>query len=369
MVNDYLLERGKAPLGFLNPLLYQLKEEKPEAFFDVTSGNNRCSRNWCSIYGYDAMPGWDPASGLGSVDFIALRDFAYRKAQSRYTVSATVSLSGVSSDSLAGNSAAQDGFKTVVTSGITGCELNLNCAKEDCNITSISASRRASNTTAVQFVISFLTEDYANAAVNAVNSIINGTHFRAALVAQGGLLGDITATAVLSAASAQLHTPPELVLADSQDDGTEWYAEWYTILGFVVAGLVLITVVALIVMVASPKKESSRGARTSDTVVRTEQMPPELTELEDMTTAFLEALPCTVEMQGLQSKPELNGTLGQALEFDPELGRFNVALASGETVALKQANLREPAQGNSNTQKHVTTENKPSDTVDPTLRI
>lgn len=47
-------EKGK-PLGYLNPRLYS----NPGAFRDITSGNNGA---------YEAGPGWDPCTGLGSPD-------------------------------------------------------------------------------------------------------------------------------------------------------------------------------------------------------------------------------------------------------------------------------------------------------------
>jgi kumamolisin len=40
-------------VGFVNPTLYA----NEPAFTDITSGNNN---------GYDAGPGWDPVTGLGS---------------------------------------------------------------------------------------------------------------------------------------------------------------------------------------------------------------------------------------------------------------------------------------------------------------
>ena len=53
--------KGKPPLGFVNPLLYR----HPEAFHDVTKGCN--SRSDCSKrYGFAALPGWDPTTGLGT---------------------------------------------------------------------------------------------------------------------------------------------------------------------------------------------------------------------------------------------------------------------------------------------------------------
>jgi len=69
-------KRG-APLGFLNPLLYKMQREAPDAFNDVTEGNNRCNRNVAGNkkfhgcpstckYGFNATEGWDAATGLGT---------------------------------------------------------------------------------------------------------------------------------------------------------------------------------------------------------------------------------------------------------------------------------------------------------------
>jgi kumamolisin len=51
-------------LGFVNPLLYQLPASS-EAFRDITEGNNG---------DYQAGPGWDPCTGLGSPNGQKLRD-------------------------------------------------------------------------------------------------------------------------------------------------------------------------------------------------------------------------------------------------------------------------------------------------------
>jgi subtilase family serine protease len=52
------------PLGFLNPMLYQIGEGANYAqdFHDITQGNNSQG----SIQGYNATPGWDPCTGWGS---------------------------------------------------------------------------------------------------------------------------------------------------------------------------------------------------------------------------------------------------------------------------------------------------------------
>jgi len=65
-LNGLRLAAGKAPLGWLNPFIYQ----NGDAFNDVTQG-----RNGGSIFSWDgftATEGWDPASGWGTPNFEAL---------------------------------------------------------------------------------------------------------------------------------------------------------------------------------------------------------------------------------------------------------------------------------------------------------
>ncbi|EME26136.1 Physarolisin [Galdieria sulphuraria] len=68
MLNYERLSRGMPPMGFINPFLYYAAEVMPEAFLDITIGNNRCTEfgNPCCLLGFPALKGWDPASGLGS---------------------------------------------------------------------------------------------------------------------------------------------------------------------------------------------------------------------------------------------------------------------------------------------------------------
>ena len=63
-LNDIRLNMGKPTLGFLNPLLYQTLQGK--GFVDVTEGSNGGS---IICPGFDAIEGWDPASGWGSPNF------------------------------------------------------------------------------------------------------------------------------------------------------------------------------------------------------------------------------------------------------------------------------------------------------------
>ncbi|KAM9971429.1 hypothetical protein ACTFIW_011407 [Dictyostelium discoideum] len=69
LINDKLLSAGKSQLGFLNPLLYQAAQEQPNVFNDIVTGNINCNRAYCCQYGFSAAVGYDPATGLGSINF------------------------------------------------------------------------------------------------------------------------------------------------------------------------------------------------------------------------------------------------------------------------------------------------------------
>jgi uncharacterized protein (TIGR03437 family) len=83
LVNHYLVSTGAqsvAGLGNMNPGLYSLAQTTPSVFHDITVGDNivttPCSSRTrvCSNtpVGYSAGPGYDSATGLGSVDAYAL---------------------------------------------------------------------------------------------------------------------------------------------------------------------------------------------------------------------------------------------------------------------------------------------------------
>ncbi|KAG8739824.1 hypothetical protein FRC10_005085 [Ceratobasidium sp. 414] len=65
LLNDYRLAQGKSPLGFLNPWLYA----NPGMLNDITNGNNP----GCGTSGFNAMVGWDPVTGLGTPDFLKMK--------------------------------------------------------------------------------------------------------------------------------------------------------------------------------------------------------------------------------------------------------------------------------------------------------
>lgn len=81
-LNGLRLAEGQAPLGWLNPFIYQ----NGDAFNDVTQGRNGGSS--ISKDGFLAAPGWDPASGWGTPDFakLAARVSALAEPSSRIVV-------------------------------------------------------------------------------------------------------------------------------------------------------------------------------------------------------------------------------------------------------------------------------------------
>ncbi len=62
LLNDYLIVNGKAPLGFLNPLLYG---QGLAGINDIKFGSNP----GCKTPGFSAIPGWDP---VGHVRLVSL---------------------------------------------------------------------------------------------------------------------------------------------------------------------------------------------------------------------------------------------------------------------------------------------------------
>ncbi|KAK5119268.1 hypothetical protein LTR85_007882 [Meristemomyces frigidus] len=61
LLNGERIRAGKSTLGFVNPTLYA----HPEIFNDITAGGNP----GCGTYGFDAVAGWDPVTGLGTPNY------------------------------------------------------------------------------------------------------------------------------------------------------------------------------------------------------------------------------------------------------------------------------------------------------------
>ncbi len=77
LMNQYLVSKGTLPqagLGNVNPELYRLAQATTDVFHDITSGNNAipCEQGSPScangFLGYNTGPGYDLATGLGSIN-------------------------------------------------------------------------------------------------------------------------------------------------------------------------------------------------------------------------------------------------------------------------------------------------------------
>merc|ERR1719469_1515632 len=89
LLNNLRAEKGLPPLGFVAPLLCKIARDHPDAFIDVTEGNNYvyCESIPCpcndgqdkpSHAGFLAAKGWDPVTGLGAFNFSRLVEYVLR---------------------------------------------------------------------------------------------------------------------------------------------------------------------------------------------------------------------------------------------------------------------------------------------------
>ncbi|KAJ1121099.1 hypothetical protein NDU88_009227 [Pleurodeles waltl] len=71
LINDHRLQKGLAPLGFLNPAIYKLQANgSSSALFDVTEGCHlSCLDDKVEGQGFCASPSWDPVTGWGTPNF------------------------------------------------------------------------------------------------------------------------------------------------------------------------------------------------------------------------------------------------------------------------------------------------------------
>jgi kumamolisin len=72
--NQARRQAGRSPVGFVNPLLYRLRDQHPSPFRSITAGDGDVAMNVVDVqgnavlfelHGYDVRLGWDAVTGLG----------------------------------------------------------------------------------------------------------------------------------------------------------------------------------------------------------------------------------------------------------------------------------------------------------------
>ena len=78
-INKLVWDTKKTKLVFVNPLLYHIHSKCDDCFQDITEGYNWCTEDGCcentTDYGFKAIKGYDPVSGLGTLNVGRILDF------------------------------------------------------------------------------------------------------------------------------------------------------------------------------------------------------------------------------------------------------------------------------------------------------
>lgn len=131
LLNDALLNQGKSPLGFLNPLLYS---QGAAALNDITAGSNP----GCGTDGFPALTGWDPVTGLGTPDF--------QKLLTLVTGSAASGQNGQDNQGAQGNSGNSTETATGVDAGATATGTGDDATATDASATATGTDAGATAT-------------------------------------------------------------------------------------------------------------------------------------------------------------------------------------------------------------------------------
>jgi hypothetical protein len=70
LANQALTRDGYDTIGYANPMLYWMGENCTDAFNDITIGDITANGDGDEcLFGFPAAPGWDAATGFGSINF------------------------------------------------------------------------------------------------------------------------------------------------------------------------------------------------------------------------------------------------------------------------------------------------------------
>jgi len=132
LLNHYLVSTGvlaQPGLGNINPILYRLAQSTTDVFHDITSGDNLvpCEQSSpaCTVngMGYEAGPGYDLATGLGTIDAYHLVTEWKRGTATATTLTAAPNVVSLSDTvtlaaTVTGGSGTPTGIVTFLTAGI-----------------------------------------------------------------------------------------------------------------------------------------------------------------------------------------------------------------------------------------------------------
>jgi len=152
LLNHYLVSNGglaQPGLGNINPMLYRLAQSTTDVFHDITKGDNRvpCEQSspgcTASGMGYAAGPGYDMATGLGSIDAYHLVSEWKSGTATTTTLTAapnTVALTDTVAltATVAGNSGVPAGNVTFLTRGIAVGTASLNAGTATITVPAIN---------------------------------------------------------------------------------------------------------------------------------------------------------------------------------------------------------------------------------------
>lgn len=82
LLNGHRLAAGMPTMGFANPWLYDTAAANPDAFHQVATATNKCEElgafgvGECCEYGFTSTAAWNPLSGLGTPNYMVLKEAA-----------------------------------------------------------------------------------------------------------------------------------------------------------------------------------------------------------------------------------------------------------------------------------------------------
>ena len=79
IINNEMWKLHRIKIGFANPMFYYLHQHCPDCFQDVVEGYNWCTEQTCcqnkTDYGFQATKGYDPVTGLGTLNIGRILSF------------------------------------------------------------------------------------------------------------------------------------------------------------------------------------------------------------------------------------------------------------------------------------------------------